>query len=175
MKKKRTHKQVLEDNEIYEKNNSKKFFLENSELKLNTKIKVNSSIFNSKNKVPIVPESDLKYIENVAHKKEEAIDINNFFTSGNIFQMFLLFKDYFFKSIKTEDNKNIIELSLYNNTKLIIHFKLIFYNNEDKIEYLPIKLDINLKEDHNMFLDNLEIKKSSLPILLKQLRKYKNE
>jgi hypothetical protein len=174
MKKKRTHKQVLEDNEISEKINSK-FFLENSELKLNTKIKINSSIFNSKNKVPIVPESDLKYIENVAHKKEEAIDINNFFTSGNIFQMFLLFKDYFFKSIKTEDNKNIIELSLYNNTKLIIHFKLIFYNNEEKIEYLPIKLDINLKEDHNMFLDNLEIKKSSLPILLKQLRKYKNE
>lgn len=174
MKKKRTHKQVLEDNEISEKNNSK-FFLENSDIKLNTKIKINSSIFNSKNKVPIVPESDLKYIENVAHKKEEAIDINNFFTSGNIFQMFLLFKDYFFKSIKTEDNKNIIELSLYNNTKLIIHFKLIFYNNEDKIEYLPIKLDINLKEDHNMFLDNLEIKKSSLPILLKQLRKYKNE
>lgn len=174
MKKKRTHKQVLEDNEISEKINSK-FFLENSEIKLNTKIKINSSIFNSKNKVPIVPESDLKYIENVAHKKEEAIDINNFFTSGNIFQMFLLFKDYFFKSIKTEDNKNIIELSLYNNTKLIIHFKLIFYNNEDKIEYLPIKLDINLKEDHNMFLDNLEIKKSSLPILLKQLRKYKNE
>ena len=174
MKKKRTHKQVLEDNEISEKNNSK-FFLENSEIKLNTKIKINSSIFNSKNKVPIVPESDLKYIENVAHKKEEAIDINNFFTSGNIFQMFLLFKDYFFKSIKTEDNKNIIELSLYNNTKLIIHFKLIFYNNEEKIEYLPIKLDINLKEDHNMFLDNLEIKKSSLPILLKQLRKYKNE
>ncbi len=175
MKKKRTHKQVLEDNEIYEKNNSKKFFLENSELKLNTKIKINSSIFNSKNKVPIVPESDLKYIENVAHKKEEATDINNFFTSGNIFQMFLLFKDYFFKSVKTEDNKNIIELSLYNNTKLIIHFKLIFYNNEDKIEYLPIKLDINLKEDDNIFLDNLEIKKSSLPILLKQLRKYKNE
>ena len=174
MKKKRTHKQVLEDNEISEKNNSK-FFLENSDIKLNTKIKINSSIFNSKNKVPIVPESDLKYIENVAHKKEEAIDINNFFTSGNIFQMFLLFKDYFFKSVKTEDNKNIIELSLYNNTKLIIHFKLIFYNNEDKIEYLPIKLDINLKEDHNMFLDNLEIKKSSLPILLKQLRKYKNE
>jgi len=174
MKKKRTHKQVLEDNEISEKNNSK-FFLENSDIKLNTKIKINSSIFNSKNKVPIVPESDLKYIENVAHKKEEAIDINNFFTSGNIFQMFLLFKDYFFKSIKTEDNKNIIELSLYNNTKLIIHFKLIFYNNEEKIEYLPIKLDINLKEDHNMFLDNLEIKKSSLPILLKQLRKYKNE
>ena len=174
MKKKRTHKQVLEDNEISEKINSK-FFLENSDIKLNTKIKINSSIFNSKNKVPIVPESDLKYIENVAHKKEEAIDINNFFTSGNIFQMFLLFKDYFFKSIKTEDNKNIIELSLYNNTKLIIHFKLIFYNNEDKIEYLPIKLDINLKEDHNMFLDNLEIKKSSLPILLKQLRKYKNE
>ena len=174
MKKKRTHKQVLEDNEISEKINSK-FFLENSELKLNTKIKINSSIFNSKNKVPIVPESDLKYIENVAHKKEEAIDINNFFTSRNIFQMFLLFKDYFFKSIKTEDNKNIIELSLYNNTKLIIHFKLIFYNNEEKIEYLPIKLDINLKEDHNMFLDNLEIKKSSLPILLKQLRKYKNE
>ena len=174
MKKKRTHKQVLEDNEISEKNNSK-FFLENSDIKLNTKIKINSSIFNSKNKVPIVPESDLKYIENVAHKKEEAIDINNFFTSRNIFQMFLLFKDYFFKSIKTEDNKNIIELSLYNNTKLIIHFKLIFYNNEDKIEYLPIKLDINLKEDHNMFLDNLEIKKSSLPILLKQLRKYKNE
>lgn len=174
MKKKRTHKQVLEDNEISEKINSK-FFLENSEIKLNTKIKINSSIFNSKNKVPIVPESDLKYIENVAHKKEEAIDINNFFTSGNIFQMFLLFKDYFFKSIKTEDNKNIIELSLYNNTKLIIHFKLIFYNNEEKIEYLPIKLDINLKEDHNMFLDNLEIKKSSLPILLKQLRKYKNE
>jgi hypothetical protein len=174
MKKKRTHKQVLEDNEISEKINSK-FFLENSEIKLNTKIKINSSIFNSKNKVPIVPESDLKYIENVAHKKEEAIDINNFFTSRNIFQMFLLFKDYFFKSIKTEDNKNIIELSLYNNTKLIIHFKLIFYNNEEKIEYLPIKLDINLKEDHNMFLDNLEIKKSSLPILLKQLRKYKNE
>ena len=174
MKKKRTHKQVLEDNEISEKINSK-FFLENSEIKLNTKIKINSSIFNKKNKVPIVPESDLKYIENVAHKKEEAIDINNFFTSGNIFQMFLLFKDYFFKSIKTEDNKNIIELSLYNNTKLIIHFKLIFYNNEEKIEYLPIKLDINLKEDHNMFLDNLEIKKSSLPILLKQLRKYKNE
>ena len=174
MKKKRTHKQVLEDNEISEKINSK-FFLENSDIKLNTKIKINSSIFNSKNKVPIVPESDLKYIENVAHKKEEAIDINNFFTSGNIFQMFLLFKDYFFKSIKTEDNKNIIELSLYNNTKLIIHFKLIFYNNEEKIEYLPIKLDINLKEDHNMFLDNLEIKKSSLPILLKQLRKYKNE
>ena len=174
MKKKRTHKQVLEDNEISEKNNSK-FFLENSDIKLNTKIKINSSIFNSKNKVPIVPESDLKYIENVAHKKEEAIDINNFFTSRNIFQMFLLFKDYFFKSIKTEDNKNIIELSLYNNTKLIIHFKLIFYNNEEKIEYLPIKLDINLKEDHNMFLDNLEIKKSSLPILLKQLRKYKNE
>ena len=108
MKKKRTHKQVLEDNEISEKINSK-FFLENSELKLNTKIKINSSIFNSKNKVPIVPESDLKYIENVAHKKEEAIDINNFFTSRNIFQMFLLFKDYFFKSIKTEDNKNIIE------------------------------------------------------------------
>lgn len=174
MKKKRTHKQVLEDNEISEKINSK-FFLENSEIKMNTKIKINSSIFNSKNKVPIVPESDLKYIENVAHKKEEAIDINNFFTSRNIFQMFLLFKDYFFKSIKTEDNKNIIELSLYNNTKLIIHFKLIFYNNEEKIEYLPIKLDINLKEDHNMFLDNLEIKKSSLPILLKQLRKYKNE
>ena len=174
MKKKRTHKQVLEDNEISEKNNSK-FFLENSDIKLNTKIKINSSIFNSKNKVPIVPESDLKYIENVAHKKEEAIDINNFFTSGNIFQMFLLFKDYFFKSIKTEDNKNIIKLSLYNNTKLIIHFKLIFYNNEDKIEYLPIKLDINLKEDHNMFLDNLEIKKSSLFILLKKLRKYKNE
>ena len=134
MKKKRTHKQVLEDNEISEKNNSK-FFLENSDIKLNTKIKINSSIFNSKNKVPIVPESDLKYIENVAHKKEEAIDINNFFTSGNIFQMFLLFKDYFFKSIKTEDNKNIIELSLYNNTKLIIHFKLIFYNNEEKIEW----------------------------------------
>ena len=174
MRKKRTHKELLQENGITPKKKTK-FFLENiSNINNKGKIKINSSILNINNNIPIVPESDLKFIENVAEKKEEINNKNkNYFTSKNIFQMFFLFRDFSIKLYK-QDNQIILEITLYENQKLKIQFKLISLDNDEEIEYIPIKINVNLKEEHNIFLDNLIIKKTSIPILLEQLRQYKN-
>ena len=175
MRKKRTHKELLQENGITPKKKTK-FFLENiSNINNKGKIKINSSILNINNNIPIVPESDLKFIENVAEKKEEINNKNkNYFTSKNIFQMFFLFRDFSIKLFHNKDNQIIIEISLYENKKLKIQFKLLSSDNEEEIEYIPIKINVNLKEEHNIFLENIIIKKTSIPILLEQLRQYKN-
>ena len=87
--------------------------------------------------------------------------------------MFFLFRDFSIKLYK-QDNQVILEITLYENQKLKIQFKLISLDNEEEIEYIPIKINVNLKEEHNILLDNLIIKKTSIPILLEQLRQYKN-
>jgi hypothetical protein len=175
MRKKRTHKELFQENGITPKKKHK-FLLEDiSNINNRGKIKINSSILNiNNNNIPIVPESDLKFIENVAEKKEEINNQNNiYFTSKNIFQMFFLFRDFSIKLYK-QDNQIILEITLYENQKIKIQFKLISLDNEEEIEYIPIKINVNLKEEHNIFLDNLIIKKTSIPILLEQLRQYKN-
>ncbi len=174
MKKKRTHKELLQENGITPKKKTKFFLEEISNVNYRGKIKINSSILTINNNIPIVPESDLKFIENVAEKKEEINNQNkNYFTSKNIFQMFLLFRDFTIK-LYNKDNQIILDITLYENKKLKIQFKLLSSDNEEEIEYIPIKINVNLKEEHNIFLENIIIKKTSIPILLEQLRQYKN-